>query len=337
MIGVRLTKLTSILITIVLLSACSASKTKRSSAAAPPVKQTNQQHVFVKQDTKPEQLFKLQSVQQAVSQQKLNDSEIQQALALTKDKVTITRYSFGLHHPIYVADFNNALLFGHDKSVLNRRDVASLNSFAKVYDSQAFGKYLYVVGHTDSSGSDHYNYSLSARRAQAVVDVLVKGGIKANKLKMIPAGEHLPKASNRTAAGKQLNRRVEVLSSDSRALIESYLRQLKCPNNENCQRKLLNVYDVRMVNNQAELNLNKVSQIATFSPELNQLKKLAQALRTGSNRQEQELLNIDDQRQLLNMGVSKRSFIIERQIRPVLRLPQDRRKGFEIPTQYIIE
>ncbi|MGB0835855.1 MAG: OmpA family protein [Psychrobium sp.] len=345
---VRFIKLTSVLIAIALLSACSSTRDR--SSANQPTESNQSQSVnaptqvaqrdpfaFEKQELNQTQLLENKSVKLAVSKNKVKSSHVNQAMSLTKDKVKMTRYTFGLNNPIYVADFKNALLFDHNKSVINRQDVGALRSFARVYDSQAFGKYLYVVGHTDSDGSENYNYSLSTRRAQAVVDTLIAGGISSKKLKVIPAGEHMPKASNKTRRGKKINRRVEVISSDSRALIESYLRQIKCPTNEQCRRKLLNIYDVRVVNREAELDLNKVSHIATFSPEINKLSELHQALLSGSIAQEKKLLNINDQRKLMEMGHSKRSFSIKRQIRPVLRLIQDKRKGFTIPSGYIIK
>ncbi|WP_435274948.1 OmpA family protein [Psychrobium sp. nBUS_13] len=345
---VRFTKLTSMLIAIALLSACSSThdrssvnqptESNQSESIDTPVQVSQRDpFAFEKQDLNKVQLLENKALKLAVSENKIKSSHVDQAMSLTKDKVKIARYTFGFNNPIYVTDFKNALLFDHNKSVINRKDVGALRSFAHVYDSQALGKYLYVVGHTDSDGSENYNYSLSTRRAQAVVDTLIAGGISSNKLKVIPAGEHIPKVSNKTRSGKKTNRRVEVISSDSRALIESYLRQIKCPANEQCSRKLLNIYDVRVVNREAELDIDKVSHIATFSPEINQLPELHKALLSGSAAQEKKLLNMNDQRKLMEMGHSKRGFSIKRQIRPVLRLIQDRRKGFTIPNGYIIK
>ncbi len=337
-------KLTFIFILATFLSACSATKNKTSSPTPAVTNsktttpaETEQPLSFIKENSNQNEVLATASVDQAIKTNKLASQNVNDAQVLLRDKVNLTRYTFDLNNPIYIADFKNALLFGHDKSVVSRQDVKLLNSFAKLYESEALGKFLYIVGHTDSSGSENYNYSLSARRAQAVVDVLIKGGVGANKLKVIPAGEHIPKASNRTKQGKQVNRRVEVISSDSRALIQSYLRQIKCPQGENCPRKLLNIYDIRTVNNEAELDINKVSQVAIFSPEINDLEKLARALRSNSSSQEQQLLEIDDQRELLKMGMSPRTFVIERKIRPVLRLVKEIRQGFRIPDKYIVE
>lgn len=71
---------------------------------------------------------------------------------------------------------------------------------------------ILVAGHTDSKGSDAYNKKLSQRRADNVRKYLVnKFGISANKLVARGYGESQPIASNDTDAGRQQNRRVEVI------------------------------------------------------------------------------------------------------------------------------
>jgi outer membrane protein OmpA-like peptidoglycan-associated protein len=68
-----------------------------------------------------------------------------------------------------------------------------------------------IVGHTDAVGSDSYNQSLSERRAAAVRDELTMRGVPASRLHAIGRGEFEPRADNGTEAGRQLNRRVEIL------------------------------------------------------------------------------------------------------------------------------
>jgi outer membrane protein OmpA-like peptidoglycan-associated protein len=69
---------------------------------------------------------------------------------------------------------------------------------------------VHVVGHTDSDGSDAFNFDLSQRRALAVGSYLVAGGVPQRRTRTEGRGEREPRASNATAAGKQLNRRVEI-------------------------------------------------------------------------------------------------------------------------------
>jgi len=71
-----------------------------------------------------------------------------------------------------------------------------------------------IEGHTDSVGSDAYNVGLSQRRADAVRSHLVSQGVAAGRITTLGAGKGSPVASNDTAAGRQQNRRVEVIISN---------------------------------------------------------------------------------------------------------------------------
>lgn len=66
-----------------------------------------------------------------------------------------------------------------------------------------------IVGHTDSVGSDEYNDGLSKRRAAAVRSFLVNNGVSLGRMDIAGEGESQPIASNETAQGRKLNRRVE--------------------------------------------------------------------------------------------------------------------------------
>ena len=68
-----------------------------------------------------------------------------------------------------------------------------------------------VEGHTDSVGSDEMNMSLSEKRANAVRDYLVEQGVAAAGISASGKGESTPIATNNTAAGRQQNRRVELV------------------------------------------------------------------------------------------------------------------------------
>lgn len=68
-----------------------------------------------------------------------------------------------------------------------------------------------VVGHTDSDGAASYNQNLSERRANAVADVLMQGGVSGNRIRAFGRGEDQPVASNLTPEGKRQNRRVEIV------------------------------------------------------------------------------------------------------------------------------
>jgi outer membrane protein OmpA-like peptidoglycan-associated protein len=78
------------------------------------------------------------------------------------------------------------------------------------------GLRLEVEGHTDNVGGDDYNQQLSEQRGSAVRDYLTQQGMQADWVTTKGFGKTQPVASNETAAGRQQNRRVElVISGDS--------------------------------------------------------------------------------------------------------------------------
>lgn len=100
--------------------------------------------------------------------------------------------------------------FGFDKSVLTKKDQATLDQLAGQLNSTK-GYILEVTGGTDSTGSEAYNYGLSQRRANAVVRYLsAKYNVPPHKFYLIGIGKDEEVASNRTAAGRAKNRRVRV-------------------------------------------------------------------------------------------------------------------------------
>ena len=95
-------------------------------------------------------------------------------------------------------------------------DASIDQGFLTILDSvvlvlKEFDKTLVVIaGHTDSTGSDTLNQNLSERRARSVATYLGAAGVIKERLEVIGFGETQPVASNDTAAGKELNRRVEM-------------------------------------------------------------------------------------------------------------------------------
>jgi len=72
-----------------------------------------------------------------------------------------------------------------------------------------------IEGSTDSTGSADYNQKLSGARAQAVAQALQLRGVQESQLQTIGLGEAYPVASNDTAAGRQQNRRVDIVFSNA--------------------------------------------------------------------------------------------------------------------------
>ncbi|MEM8547293.1 MAG: OmpA family protein [Pseudomonadota bacterium] len=92
---------------------------------------------------------------------------------------------------------------------LNPAFFAVLGSVAKVVDE--YGQTIVeVAGHTDSDGTDQYNQVLSERRASTVANYLANQGVIRDRIIALGEGERRPVADNTSAAGKQLNRRVEL-------------------------------------------------------------------------------------------------------------------------------
>lgn len=70
--------------------------------------------------------------------------------------------------------------------------------------------YIDVYGHTDSTGTDEYNQSLSERRADSVANFLANSGVQRARVETRGYGESQPIASNSTEEGRATNRRVEL-------------------------------------------------------------------------------------------------------------------------------
>ncbi len=103
-----------------------------------------------------------------------------------------------------------SVTFGFDKAALTDDDKSQLDNFAGQLGS-AKSYILEVTGGTDSTGPAQYNYDLSQRRADAVVQYLAaKYGVAPHRFYLIGIGKDQYVASNDTAAGRKENRRVQV-------------------------------------------------------------------------------------------------------------------------------
>ena len=100
--------------------------------------------------------------------------------------------------------------FDFDQSVIKAQYVPVLDKVAAYMKNNPNAK-VEVQGHTDNSGTERYNLSLSERRAKVVADYLVKQGIAGNRLNVVGYGYFKPAAPNSTAEGRAKNRRAEFL------------------------------------------------------------------------------------------------------------------------------
>ena len=99
--------------------------------------------------------------------------------------------------------------FAVDSSEIKGTFHSTMDKIANVLNR--YGKtQLTIVGHTDSTGSAQHNQQLSERRAQAVHGYFSQKGVISQRLESYGRGKNEPRASNATAEGRALNRRVEI-------------------------------------------------------------------------------------------------------------------------------
>src|SRR6266576_3014090 len=103
----------------------------------------------------------------------------------------------------------NDVLFDFNSSALRSASRDSLREMASVFDKYP-NTTIKVEGHTDSIGSASYNERLSERRADSVANYLENLGVRSSRIRAIGYGKSQPRATNNTASGRQLNRRVEI-------------------------------------------------------------------------------------------------------------------------------
>jgi len=105
------------------------------------------------------------------------------------------------------------VLFSVNKAQLSAGGVRNVQKLADFLNQYPQRKVL-IEGHTDSTGSRSINQPLSERRADAVRSALVEMGVSGDRIETRGYAEAYPVASNNTAGGRQMNRRVEIILSD---------------------------------------------------------------------------------------------------------------------------
>lgn len=126
---------------------------------------------------------------------------------------------------IYVR-FESGILFPYDSDALLPNGRTNLARLAESLQRHPESSVL-VVGHTDATGSDDYNYALSQRRAAAARSYLVQRGVSSSRIQTEGRGETEPVASNATETGRQQNRRVEVAIFASPEYRERVIRETR--------------------------------------------------------------------------------------------------------------
>lgn len=115
----------------------------------------------------------------------------------------VTRVGEGIN-----VTFESGVLFGVNQSSLTADAQTKIRDLAGVLNKYP-DTYVLIEGHTDDTGADAYNMTLSEKRAQSVADYLRQQNIMASRLKTAWYGETQPKVENNSDSSRAKNRRVE--------------------------------------------------------------------------------------------------------------------------------
>jgi outer membrane protein OmpA-like peptidoglycan-associated protein len=100
--------------------------------------------------------------------------------------------------------------FANDSHEISPDSLARLSGFVEQFADVPW-RPVVIEGHTDANETEAYNMKLAGRRVESVKAALAGLGFPAELLRGVPKGESEPTASNAGAAGRRLNRRVELL------------------------------------------------------------------------------------------------------------------------------
>ncbi|MDP2342189.1 MAG: OmpA family protein [Deltaproteobacteria bacterium] len=125
-----------------------------------------------------------------------------------KSKVVLTRSKIEILEKVF---------FDVDKSTIQKRSFPLLDQVTAVLAANPQIEHMRVEGHTDADGDDNYNFKLSDARAAAVRLYLITKGVEPARITSAGYGETRPITENKTAAGKEKNRRVEFVILDENA------------------------------------------------------------------------------------------------------------------------
>jgi OOP family OmpA-OmpF porin len=152
---------------------------------------------------------KTAEVEQKTQTAATNATQAQQMADAANGRVSVltnTVANLDNYHPVA----ETSVKFGFNKDNLTKKAEAALDQLA----SQIANTKSYIIaleGGTDSVGSEAYNYDLSQRRANSVIQYLAtKYNVPAHKIYVIGLGKDKPVESNKTSAGRADNRRVDV-------------------------------------------------------------------------------------------------------------------------------
>ena len=115
--------------------------------------------------------------------------------------------------------FDSGILFATNSSTVSDASKSALRNFASSLNSNPDTN-IKIIGHTDNTGRVEYNQTLSEKRAESVYDYLLNQSVSSNRMQFEGKGITDPVADNSTAAGRQQNRRVEILILANQKMIQ---------------------------------------------------------------------------------------------------------------------
>lgn len=131
--------------------------------------------------------------------------------AMEDDLISVDAEAMSKDIDIYGKVALYGIFFDHNEATITPESKPALDEIAKLLKNRPALK-VYVVGHTDMTGSLEYNLDLSKRRAVSVMDTLVEDyGIARERLGAQGVGPLVPNASNKGDSGRAKNRRVELV------------------------------------------------------------------------------------------------------------------------------
>src|SRR6266850_655984 len=160
-----------------------------------------------------------QARMQAESARAQADAEQAKNVALLKELADLKGQQTNRGLVLTVGD----VLFATGKAEVAAGGLRSIDKLAEFLKKNPT-RNLLIEGHTDNTGPEDFNLKLSQQRADAVKDVLVSRGVGADRITTKGYGPKYPVVANDTAAGRQQNRRVEVVVLNEGATAESVAR-----------------------------------------------------------------------------------------------------------------
>jgi|TARA_R110000737_G_scaffold2188_1_gene6157 outer membrane protein OmpA-like peptidoglycan-associated protein len=118
-----------------------------------------------------------------------------------------------------IVEFNDKILFAVNESNLNASAKENLSKLVTVLNKYPDTD-IEVQGHTDNTGTDSYNMSLSKKRASEAANYIKERGIASSRTSIKGYGESAPNYTNDTEEGRSKNRRVEFLITANEKMVE---------------------------------------------------------------------------------------------------------------------